>query len=352
MALIRAKNALTDIATNSFVTTPVTAGGTVLPIKNTNTFNAQWAIQIGNTGEERSEIKLVSSISGLNLQTTGTLTFDHPTDTPVYSIKYDQVIFKRSTSGTAGTATALSNGTVTIQPDQLFTQFDDTSAQSGYAYKASFYNSVTAEETADSDWLTTTGYSFYSRAKIRERIKEKLYDAGFIRSDETINNWINEWLETMNNAAIHVNQDYCIGTANVAFGTAGLGTITASDFKDIRKVDVTFDGNNYYTAQRISQTDFIPQQQFVASYPVYYPFGDNVIGIKPSDTAGTARISYYASAAPLTDDADELPLVMQQYTKSFVNYGLSQALQIDGKPTEAVIKMKEAIMICLYLYLI
>lgn len=236
----------------------------------------------------------------------------------------------------------MTNGTVTIQPDQEFTQFDDTTAQSGYAYKASFYNSATTEETADSDWLATTGYSFYSRAKLRERIKEKLYDPGFIKNDETINNWINEWLETMNNAAVHVNQDWSMGTVNVAFGTAGLGTVTSTDFKDLRKVDITYDGNNYYTAQRISQTDFTPMQRFIASYPCYYPFGNNVFGFKPSDSAGTARLSYYTLSTSLDSDGDELPLPMRGYTKSFVDYGLSQALQVDGKPVEAKEKLRIA----------
>lgn len=342
MALIRASNSLQSIATNSFITTPVSAGGTSIPIKNVNTFQQDWAIQIGNTGEERSEIKLVDSISGLNLQTTGTAVFSHPTDTPVYAIKYDQVIFKRSASGTAGTAIALTDGTVTIQPDQLFTQFDDTTAQNGYAYKASFYNSVSTEETADSDWLTTSGYSFYSRSRIRDRIKGKLYDAGFIQSDDTINDWINEWLENMNNAAIHVNKDYSMGTASIGFGTAGLGTVSASDFKDIRKVEVTTDGNNWYTAQRISQTDFYAQQQFAISMPAYYPFGDNVFGFKPDGASGTARISYYTMANILDEDGDELPTVMRSYSKSFVDYGLSQALQVDGKPTEAKEKMSQA----------
>lgn len=342
MALIRAANSLQPLATKTFITTPVTAGGTSIPVKNVNTFAAQWAFQIGNNGEERSEIKIIDNISGLNLRTTGTATFDHPTDTPVYAIKYDKVIFKRSTAGTAGTATALTNGTVTIQPDQLFTQFDDTTAQSGYAYKASFYNSVTTEETADSDWLTTTGYSFYSRAKLRDRIKGKLYDSSFIKDDETINDWINEWLENMNNAAVHVNKDWSMGTVNVAFGTSGLGTVTSTDFKDIRKVDITYDGNNYYTAQRISQTDFTPTQQFIASYPVYYPFGNNVYGFKPSDQAGTARLAYYTLATSLDSDGDELPLPMRGYTKSFVDYGLSQALQVDGKPDEAKEKLRIA----------
>lgn len=342
MALIRVKNSLQDIATKTFITSAVTAGGTSIPVKNINTFAANWAVQVGNVGEERSEIKLVSSISGLNIRTTGTATFDHPTDTPVYAIKYDQVIFKRSTAGTTGTATALTSGTVTLQPDQEFTQFDDTTAQSGYAYKASFYNSVTAEETADSDWLTTSGYSFYSRGKIRDRIKGKLYDASFIQSDETMNDWINEWLENMNNAAIHVNKDYSIGTTSIAFGTAGLGTMTASDFKDIRKFEVTFDGTNYYKAQRISQTDFYANQSFDQSMPVYYPYGDTIFGVKPDGAAGTTRITYYTQITPMDSDGDELPQVMRAYTKSFVEYGLAQALQVDGKPSEAKEKMRSA----------
>jgi hypothetical protein len=342
LALIRASNSLQSIATKTYLTDPITAGGTSFAVKNTNTFGSSWAFQVGSNGEERSEIKILDNISGLNLRTTGTATFDHPTDTPIYAIKYDKVIFKRSTAGTSGTATALTNGTVTIQPDQLFTQFDDTSSQSGYAYKASFYNSVTTEETADSDWLTTTGYNFYSRAKIRERIKGKLYDSNFIESDDTINDWINEWLEHMNNAAVHVNQDYSMGTVNVSFGTAGYGTITSTNFKDIRKVDITTDGNNWYTAQRISQTDFYPQEIFNASTPVYYPFGDDVIGVKPDGEAGTARISYYTRASILDSDGDELPVPMRAYTKSFVDYGLAQALQVDGKPSEAKEKLRQA----------
>lgn len=342
MALIRASNNLQQIATKTVLSSPVTAGGTSFPVQNVATFATNWAIQVGNTGEERSEIKLISSISGLNLLTTGTATFDHPTDTPAYAIKYDKVIFKRSTSGTAGTAVALSNGTITIQPDQLFTQIDDTTAQSTYAYKASFYNSLTQEETSNSDWLTPAGYSFYSRSKMRDRIKGKLYDSGFIKDDETINDWINEWLENMNNAAVHVNQDYSIGTTDISFGTAGLGTITATDYKDIRRIWTTTDGNNFYAAQRISQTDFSPQQVFSASEPAYYPYGDSVFGVKPDGQAGTARISYYTLPVVMNDDGDELPVVMRGYSKSFVDYGLSQALQIDGKADQAAKKMNDA----------
>jgi len=342
MAYVKIPNSLQDTASQSFITTAVTAGGTIVPVRNINSFTANYAIQIGNIGEERSEIKLISSISGLSLNTTGTTTFDHPTDTPVYNIKYDKVIFKRSTVGTAGTAVALTNGTITIQPDQTYTQFDDTTAQTTYAYKASFYNSLTAEESADSDWQTPSGYTFYSRARIRNRIREKLFSSDFIQSDDTINDWINEWLENMNNAAVHVNKDYSLGTADISFGTAGYGTITATDYKDIRRLWVATSGNSFYSAQRISQTDFQPEEVFPSSQPAYYPFGDNVFGVKPDGVMGTARISYYKLSTVLVNDADELPVSMRGYSKSFVDYGLSQALQVDGKPSEAQAKLAVA----------
>ena len=133
-----------------------------------------------------------------------------------------------------------------------------------------------------------------------------------------------------------------MGTVNVAFGTAGLGTITSTDYKDIRKMDVTIDGVNYYTAQRIDQTDFIPDERFISSQPVWYPFGDTVFGVKPDGDAGTARLSYYKLPTVLNDDGDELPVPMRGYSKSFVDYGLAQALQVDGKPDESARKMRDA----------
>ena len=342
MSFIKVLNQLPQSSTKTYIGSATSSGGTSIPVKNINSFTANYAIQVGETGEERAEIKLIDNISGLNLRTTGTLTFDHPIDTPVYNTKFNQIIFKRSTAGTAGTATAMTNGTLTIQPDQLYTQFDDTSAQTSYAYKASFYNSATTEESADSDWLTPAGYSFYSRASIRDRIREKLFASDFIQNDDTINDWINEWLENMNNAAIHVNKDYSLGTADYSFGTAGYATVTASDFKDIRRVWVTTDGNNFYSAQRVSQTDFTPQDVFAISAPIYYPFGDNVYGVKPDGAAGTARISYYKLPTILADDGDELPVVMRAYSKSFVDYGLAQALQVDNKADQASAKLAVA----------
>lgn len=336
--LIRAKNNLTEIAQNTYLSSSVSAGAGTLPVQNIAGFNASWAIQLGRTGEQQSEIKLItaSAPSGTALLTTAVTTYDQPQDTPVYAIKYDKMIFKRSTSGTAGTATAMTSGTVNITPNSSYTSFDDTTGASTYAYKVAFYNSVLDSTSSDSDWITPAGFSFFSLAKIRERIRGKLFDSSYIPSDDTINDWVNEWLEVMNNSAVNVNKDYSLGTTTVSYsGTAQLGTVSATDFKDVRKVEFTTDGNTYYQAQKKGLTEFSPNESFVATKPYFFYQGDNVLGRLPNDTSGTARIIYYKNQTVLVNDTDTLPVSMQPYTKSFVDYGLAQALAKDGKTSEA-----------------
>lgn len=344
--IIKVKNTLTDTAPFTFLASSVASGVTVLPWKNASQFTANWAIQLGKTAQEKSEIKVLSSSSPAG--TAGTVTantsFDHPVDTPVYAIHYDQIVFEVSTSGTAGTASPITDGTISIAADNDYTEFDHTSGATTYAYKAYFRNSVSGDISSESDWLTPSGYSFYSLAKIRERIKSKLLSANYIKDDATIDDWTNEWLENMNNTAIDVNQDYSLGTVAIAYGTAGLGTITSTDYKDIRKLEVTSDGNTYTVADRISVIDFNDQQTFSGNFPSYYMYGDTVFGVKPNGAVGTARITYYKLPAVLSNETDELPTSMKGYTKSFVDYGMSQAYYLDGKESAGKTYLESALL--------
>lgn len=331
--IIRVNNSLADQSPRTYLSSNVSSGGTAYPVRNINTFQASWGVQIGATGQEQSEVLVLGTAtpSGTALNTTANGAYDHPVDTPVYAIKYDQVIFKVSTSGTAGTATAITGGTLTIQADGQYTQFDHTAGDSSYAYKTQFYNSVTGSVSAESDWFTPSGPTFYSLKKLRDRVKNKLVSANYIKDDETIDDWINEWMDSMNNTAIKVNRDYAIGTVDVAFsGTAELGTITSTDFVDVRRVWM-IDSSGTYAAQQMTQNDFYPSEVYNNTNPFYYMQGDNIIGRRPASTDGTARISYYKIRAKLTNDTDELPVVMRGYTKSFVDYCLGEAYYLDQK---------------------
>lgn len=309
-----------------------TGAGTI-GVKNINAFTPSWAIQLGKTGEETSEIVLLGTAtpSGTNLILSGTLKYDHSTDTPVYAIKYNQLIFEVSTTGTSGAATPISAGTVNITSDSQYTQFDHTAGLTTYAYKVKYYNSALDESTTESDWIVPTGYSSYSLSKMRERVKRRLLSANYIQKDEVIDDWINEWLEKMTNAAIDVNRDYLIGTTSITFSAnQQYGTVTATDYKEIRKISmVTSSGTA--TMNRMNINDFRDDQVFTESFPHYYWIGDTVLGRKPIDNAGTAIVYYYKRPTILSNDADEIPVSMQNYTKSFVDYAYAQACFLDQK---------------------
>lgn len=331
--IVKVQNSLPQSAPFTFLSVAEAAGVSTLHLKNINSAQASWAVQLGTTGEEQSEVLVMGTAvpSGTSVTTTANTRFSHPTDTPVYFIKYNQVVFERSTAGTAGTATPMTDGTITITPDSPYTQFDDTSGSTSYAYRAYFQNSVTLGTTVESDWLTPTGFTFYSLAKIRARIKSRFHNPSFISSDEIINDWINEYLQKMQNVAIDVNKDYALGSTTVAFsGTTELGTITATDFKEIRRVWMTNDNSSFYKASKMNITDFTPQQTFAATDPKFYYKGDNVIGRLPHDSTGTASIIYYQIPSILVNDTDEIPVSMRAYTKGFIDYAQAMGYYLDN----------------------
>jgi len=341
--IIQHTNNLHINTTKTRLNFPVAAGTNVIRWENPNGFATSWAVQLGEQGEEQTEVILLgtAAVSG-TAGTLGTNTlYEHPTDTPVYSIKYDQVVFEVSTTGTAGSATPITNGTITYQPDQAYTSFDHTTGSASYAYKTYYRNSVLNETTTESDWQTSGGFSFYSLGKIRQRIKDKLWDSSFLQDDQLIDDWVNEYREQMINEVVAVNEDYSMGTAEVAFGTSGLGTITTEDFIQPRRVWITYNGSDKYQSTKMNVNDFYSDEQFSSVHPYHYWQGDTVLGIKPSDV-GTAEIVYYKFGTTLVNDNDEVAQPMKTFTKGFVDYALAQAFLKDGKLNEYRDKTTEA----------
>lgn len=330
--ILSVTNQLADLpqTLSSYTTSNITAGGTAIPVRNLNSFTNQYAVQVGKTGEEQSEITIIAAPSGTILPlNSGTLVYDHPLDTPVFSINYDKIVFLRSTTGTAGSPTALA--TVAITPDSLYTEYNDTSGAATYAYKTYYYNSVTGGSSSFSDWFTPSGPSFYSLTKLRERSKNVLYNASYITDDTVIDDWINEWVEEMTNAAIKVNKGYAIGTASYAFGTAGYGTITEAGFKKATKIEITWDASTYTPSNEIPMSEYSDNDTFSSLYPRHSWEGDTVFRVLPFGEAGTARFSFGKLSTQLTDEADELPVPLRSYTTGCIEYVQYRALGKDEK---------------------
>ena len=334
--IVRTHNTLHENVPKTYLQNTEVAGTTIFRLRNTTGLGSSWAIQVGATGEEQTEVLVISGnppAVGTLGTTTVASTFEHPADTPVSFIKYNQVVFERSTAGTAGTATPMTDGTLTYQADHQFTQFDDATGSVSYAYRTYFRNSVLAVNTTESDWWIPAGLSFYALGKLRERTKSKLWDPTFLgdNADNDIDSWTNEFKDKLTNAAIQANEDYSMGTVDVGFGTAGLGTVTTGDFKQPRRVWVTYNGNDFYQSTKIDANDDYPNRTYLSTHPYHYWFGNDIFQVNPGESGGTARIMFYRQGTPMANDTDELPRFMRGYTDKFVEYNLLQAQYKDSK---------------------
>lgn len=325
---IKIKNNQTDQAPLSNLSDSVQALGTALPIKNINDFTPNYYVQIGQVGEERSEIKQINGTPASGTIPVASLTYPHPVDTPVYSIKYDKIIVLRSTSGTAGSASAI--GTVSITPDQEFTQYEDSPGSSTYAYKTQFYNSNLDIVSVESAWILGSGISAYSLAGMRDAVRRRIKNIPGIE-DQDIDLFLNEYMELMRNAAIQVNQDYGIGTISfpVSSGTQEY-SLGDNNYRTPVRVWVD-DGNGTAVYLPINMNEIDPMFDY-AWDPRFYQPGEGKIGFIPSkNLVGTASIVCMKADDRLNSDDSEVPLVMRSYITGFLDYATAMCYRQDGK---------------------
>lgn len=335
---IKILNNLDSTSQFSYVSSNVSQGASTIPVRNTNAFQTNWAVQFGNTGEETAEIVVLagSTIADPNIYLSGTAKYDHPQDTPIFNIHFDKLVLKRSITGTAGSAVAFTGSTISITPDSSYTEFNDTTGLDTYAYKTQYLCTATNDVSAESDWVVPGGPALYSLSGLRQRLKDNLVSANYVKEDRIIDTWINEWVESMTNSAIKVNQDFSLGTVGVTFGTTGLGTITSTDFKQPRKVEVNYAGGTTLAlSQQIGINAFSQFDQFSSTDPRHYWLGDSIIGILPAQTGGTVNLTYSKMSTVLFEDVDELPVSLRSYTTGCVHWALYRAYDLDQKKEQA-----------------
>jgi hypothetical protein len=337
---IRIKNTQSDNSPKTFLSDAIAAGATSAPVKNINDFTNNYYAQFGQVGEERSEIALVNGTPSNGTVTIGALRYPQPTDTPVFAIKYNKVVVKRSTTGTAGSASLF--GTTSITPDQIYTQFEDTTSQPGYAYKTAFYNSALDVYSLDSNWITSSGYSIYSRGGLRTSVRSRIKNIPGIEDDD-INSFFDDYMEMMRNAAFQVNEDYGLGTLNIAVGAGTQEYAITDDLhrSPARVWMINGAGTVPYHFIPMSQID--PNMDYSWD-PRFYMSGDDTVGFLPIPTlAGTAQIIQNEVDSELTSDDQELPRPMKQYRTGFINYACSLCYRQDGKDQLAEVREKAAL---------
>jgi len=189
---------LTEHREKTYLTAGVEVAATTITVRAVDS-NA-WAdndyIIIGEIGSPSTELLqingAVSDGTSLTIDNNGSggARYVHSVDAPVYRIDFNRVEFSRSTTDDSGASAV--QATNEIQPDDLFTRFEDVTNTTGFGF-VRFNNQTTSLFSEFSDGIPYTGYSARSLGRMIKLIRDQLNKPDFRDiTDETIINGLNE----------------------------------------------------------------------------------------------------------------------------------------------------------------
>lgn len=152
----------------TYLSADMTAAGATLTVQSIVGFAINQILCIGEIGNEKTEIvqtHAVTAPTGSTITLTSGITFDHPQDTPVYIIEWDQAEFSHTVTA-AGAKTVMT--TIALQIDQIETQYNDTTYDTGY-YFYRLVNSVLNIKSTYSDALPFGDYGDNTAMAIKIR---------------------------------------------------------------------------------------------------------------------------------------------------------------------------------------
>jgi len=132
------------------------SGDGTLTVYSINKFAVNQCLVIGELGSESTEyIKThaATAPSGTTVTLASNLSKDHPKDTPVYIVPYDQVEFYYAATAT-GTKTLQDTQTIDVERNE--NKYDETTYSTGFLFSR-FSNSITSAATDYSDAYPITG---------------------------------------------------------------------------------------------------------------------------------------------------------------------------------------------------
>jgi hypothetical protein len=169
------------------------SGASTISIYSISQFAVNKILLLGEFGEEDSEIVKThasTAPSGNTVTLASALTKDHPKDTPVYILDYDQMEISWA-STTTGAKTVLD--TVSIDPERLDTVYRDSDHTSGYFFFR-FKNSITSVYSSYSD---PTPYDGWDPNTVGYAINQALAETGKELSDKLTYSLLFEKLNMM-----------------------------------------------------------------------------------------------------------------------------------------------------------
>ncbi len=184
----------------TYLSSDASATDTTLTVQSITGFTTDQILCIGEIGREKSELvqtHATTSPSGSTITLTAAITFDHPQDTKVYLVDWDQVEFSHA-STTTGDKSVLS--TEDIQADDTETRYKDTAQSSGY-YFTRFKDSVNTTYSSYSDPVPYAGYGDNTVFSIKQRALESVGESiGDLISHDFLNKTLWEGRRELHNS--------------------------------------------------------------------------------------------------------------------------------------------------------
>ena len=184
----------------TYLTAAADAAATSLTVRavDTNSMADNDYLIVGEIGTENAEIMQINDASfadGTSITidrsgAAGGLRYDHAVGEPVYRIAFNRIEISRNTTDTSVGVSVLA--TNEIQPDDLFTRFDDTANTTGFGF-IRFNNEVAATFSAFSDGIPYTGYGPRAHGRMIRMVRRHLGEPDFkFITDEDIKEELNE----------------------------------------------------------------------------------------------------------------------------------------------------------------
>ena len=187
----------------TYLTVAVAVAGTTLTVRAVDAGGGTttvWAdndyIILGEIGAKNAELLQLSATpsDGTSISIdqlgSGGARFAHAVDEPVYRIDFNRIEISRSSTDDSGASSVLA--TNEIQPDDLFTRFEDVTNTTGFGFVR--WNNETTELFSEfSDGIPYTGYGPRTLGRIIKMIRRHLDEPDFRQiQDEDIIEEVNE----------------------------------------------------------------------------------------------------------------------------------------------------------------
>ena len=254
------------------------ADTTFTVLSNAGFTGTNFYVLIGEFGDEKAEIKLVSSFTA-NVFTVAALVNSHEASDPITFIEYNQMNFYNMATDTDPAITAVPTATLDIDCTKLFTEY--TFSDPTYSYFCSAYYNEQDEKI--SDFSERVYNESFNRKSIKRVIESGLRKA-MTKIDDTVDGSLN-W-----DTALEIVQD-------------GIDEILARkrNWPFLRKTDSTTYDTTTNVAYVSKPTDLsLLEYIIVGDYKLeLYSHLDYLVRVKAGATVSTGRPTHYTEKSNL-----------------------------------------------------